>query len=181
MLIRTKTADIIEWMQNSEDLLYAFKLTLAGVIVIWPALVPDLNLWYSLDRGSKCTLDIPHRNIRLTRLSLVADVLVWAVLQLAFVFEVAIGTSFNSFFLRAIGTTIGSLWGWAAYEAGCINPVVCVTMLFIGLITAVYVQLGSKYPKVGQVSIVSLAVVALSTELKTVPDRSKFVHTDIDN
>ncbi|MCJ1388853.1 hypothetical protein MMC18_001703 [Xylographa bjoerkii] len=143
--IRGKAADLLEWMQESEDLLYASKLTFAGFIVIWPALVPSLNSWYSLDRG------------------------IWAALQLVFVFEVAIGTSFDSFFLRAIGTTLGSLWGWAAYEARYRNPVVCVAMLFIGLIPAVYVQLGSKYPKVGQVSIVSLAVVALSTELQTVP------------
>ncbi|MCJ1380942.1 hypothetical protein MMC17_004051 [Xylographa soralifera] len=143
--IRAQAADILEWMHNSEDLLYALKLTLAAFIVVWPALVPSLNSWYSLDRG------------------------IWAALQLVFVFEVAIGTSFNAFFLRAIGTTLGSLWGWAAYEARYGNPVVCVAMLFIGLIPAVYVQLGSKYPKVGQVSIVSLAVVALSTELQTVP------------
>ncbi|MCJ1398214.1 hypothetical protein MMC11_001411 [Xylographa trunciseda] len=143
--IRGKIADVLQWTQDSEDLLYAFKLTFAAFIVVWPALVPTLNSWYSLNRG------------------------IWAALQLVFVFEVAIGTSFNSFFLRAIGTTLGSLWGWAAYEARYGNPAVCAAMLFIGLVPAVYVQLGSKYPKVGQVSIVSLAVVALSTELQTVP------------
>ena len=84
-------------------------------------------------------------------------------------FEIAIGTSIMTFFLRAIGTTLGSLWGWAAYEARSSNPVVCTAMLFVGLIPAVYVQLGSKYPKAGMVSIVSMCVVALSTELQTVP------------
>ena len=38
-------------------------------------------------------------------------------------------------------------------------------------------QLGSKYPKVGQVSVVSLAVVALSTELQTVPGMSNLTYT----
>jgi hypothetical protein len=61
-----------------------------------------------------------------------------------------------TFFLRAIGTTLGSLWGWAAYQSRAGSPVVCAFMLFLGLIPAVYVQLGSKWPKAGMVTIVSM-------------------------
>lgn len=89
-----------------------------------------------------------------------------------FVFEVEIGTSIMSFFLRSIGTTLGSLWGWAAFETRSSNPVVCVAMLFIGLIPAVYVQLGSQHAKAGMVAIISMSVVAVSTELQTVPGQS---------
>jgi hypothetical protein len=83
--------------------------------------------------------------------------------------EVAIGTSVVTFFLRAAGTSLGCIWGWAAYEAGHGNEIVCAAMICIGLVPAVYVQLGSKYPKAGMVAVVSMCVVALSTELNTVP------------
>lgn len=45
-------------------------------------------------------------------------------------------------------------------------------MIGIGIVPAVYVQLGSKYPKAGMVAIISMTVVALSTELNTVPGES---------
>ena len=71
--------------------------------------------------------------------------------------------------MRGIGTTLGCLWGWAAWEALNGEPVVCAVMICIGVIPSTYVQLGSKYPKAGIVSIISISVVALSTELGTVP------------
>lgn len=95
--------------------------------------------------------------------------LAWVVLQLIFVFEVAIGATFMSFFVRSIGTTLGCLWGWAAFEARHGDPVVCVALIFVGMIPAVYIQLGSQYPKAGIVATISMSVVALSTALKTVP------------
>lgn len=83
--------------------------------------------------------------------------------------EVSIGTSVMAFFLRAIGTTLGCLWGWAAWESGRGNQIVCAVMICIGLIPATYVQLGTEYKKAGMVGIVSMCVVALATELETVP------------
>lgn len=77
-----------------------------------------------------------------------------------------------TFFLRAIGTTLGCFWGWAAWESRHGNRIVCAVMICIGLIPAAYVQLGTKYPKAGMVGIVSMCVVALTTELETVPGRS---------
>ena len=49
--IRGRLADIVQWIQDSEDLSYALKLTIAVFLVTWPALVPSLNMWYSLNRG----------------------------------------------------------------------------------------------------------------------------------
>ena len=143
--VRGVAADIIEWMQGSEDLLYAMKLTVAVSIVIWPAFVAKWNAWYSLNRG------------------------LWAALQLILITEVSIGTAVNVFILRGIGTTLGCLWGWAAVEARGGNRIVCAAMVCIGIIPCAYVQLGSKYPKAGIVGIVSICVVSLASELETVP------------
>lgn len=97
----------------------------------------------------------------------------WAALQLIFVTEVSLGTSVWMFIVRGIGTTLGCLWGWAAWEALDGQGVVCAVMLCIGIIPSTYVQLGTKYPKAGMVSIISMCVVALSTELGTVPGKSR--------
>ncbi|KAI4240885.1 MAG: hypothetical protein L6R40_004880 [Gallowayella cf. fulva] len=143
--IRGRMADTLEWAQDSDDVLYAFKLSVAVFLVTWPAFVARWNQWYSLNRG------------------------LWAALQLVFITEVSIGTSVMMFVLRGIGTTLGCLWGWAALEARDSNRIVVAAMVCVGLIPSTYVQLGTKYPKAGMVCIVSICVVALSTELQTVP------------
>lgn len=143
--LRGQAADALEWIQHSEDSLYAMKLGVAVFLVLWPAFVASWNAWYSLNRG------------------------LWAALQLVLVTEVSIGTSVWTFVLRGVGTTIGCIWGWAAVEARGGNPIVCAAMIFVALFPCAYVQLGTKYPKAGMVCIVSICVVALSTELDTVP------------
>lgn len=85
--------------------------------------------------------------------------------------EVSIGTSVMTFVLRAIGTTLGCLWGYIAIEARGGNRFVCAIIILIGLFPCAYVQLGTKYPKAGMVAIVSICVVALSFELQTVPGK----------
>lgn len=145
--LRGQAADAVEWFQHSEDVLYAMKLGVAVFLVLWPAFVASWNTWYSLNRG------------------------LWAALQLVMVTEVSIGTSIWTFGLRAVGTTIGCLWGWAAVEARGGNPIVCAAMVFVALFPCTYVQLGTQYPKAGMVCIVSICVVALSSELVTVPGR----------
>ena len=145
--LRGQAADILEWIQRSEDLLYAMKLSVAVFLVLWPAFVASWNTWYSLNRG------------------------LWAALQLVLITEVSIGTSVWTFVLRGAGTTIGCIWGWAAVEARGGNPIVCAAMIFVALFPCAYVQLGTKYPKAGMVCIVSICVVALSSELDTVPGR----------
>ena len=143
--LRGRAADLVEWLQESEDLLYAAKLTFAVSLVLWPAFVAAWNTWYSLNRG------------------------LWAALQLILITEVSIGTAINVFILRGIGTTLGCLWGWAAVEARGGNQIVCAVMICVGIIPCAYVQLGSQYPKAGIVGIVSICVVSLASELQTVP------------
>ena len=145
--LRGQAADAVEWIQHSEDLLYAMKLGFAVFLVLWPAFVASWNTWYSLNRG------------------------LWAALQLVLIIEVSIGTSVWTFVLRGIGSTLGCLWGWAAVEARGGNPIVCAAIIFLGLFPCAYVQLGTKYPKAGQVCMVSICVVALSSELETVPGK----------
>lgn len=144
MRVRISLADFIEYLVGSEDVLYALKLTTAVFLVTWPAFLYKWNTWYSLNRG------------------------LWAALQLVLITEVAIGTSVMTFALRAVGTTVGCLWGWAAYEARNGNRYTCVVILVIGIIPSTYVQLGSKYIKAGMVSIISMCIVALATEDRTV-------------
>ncbi|TVY52227.1 putative membrane protein [Lachnellula cervina] len=143
--LRHNLADGIEYLAESEDFFYALKLTIAVFLVTWPAFVYSWNTWYSLNRG------------------------LWAALQLVLITEVAIGTSVMTFMLRAVGTTIGCIWGYAAYQAGSGNRVVCVVLLVIGIIPSTYIQLGSKYVKAGMVSIISMSIVALATLDHTVP------------
>lgn len=51
MHTRGRLADILEWVQQSDDVSYAFKLTVAVFLVLWPAFVASWNSWYSLNRG----------------------------------------------------------------------------------------------------------------------------------
>ncbi|KAG0649392.1 hypothetical protein D0Z07_4427 [Hyphodiscus hymeniophilus] len=142
---RNGLADAIEYLVGSEDVSYALKLTVAVFLVTWPAFLHQWNAWYSLNRG------------------------LWAALQLVLITEVALGTSIMTFLLRAVGTTIGCVWGYVAYQAGHGNRVVCVVILILGIIPSTYIQLGSKYVKAGMVSIVSMCIVALATVDHTVP------------
>lgn len=105
--MRGRIADILEGLQDSEDVLYAVKLTIATFLVVWPAFVAPWNTWFSLNRG------------------------LWAALQLILVTEVSIGTSVWTFFLRAIGTTLGCLWGWAA--VGSRGKYISMTIMLIAV------------------------------------------------
>ena len=50
---RALTDSFINWGRDSEDVAYALKVTLASMLVLWPAFVPDLNVWYYNSRGGK--------------------------------------------------------------------------------------------------------------------------------
>ena len=55
---RGPLADALEWAQHSEDLSYAFRLTIATYLVTFPAVVPSLNAFYSHDRGTWAALQL---------------------------------------------------------------------------------------------------------------------------
>lgn len=135
--LRGKTADALEWIQDSDDLAYAIKLAIAVFLVSWPALVSSWNDWYSEARG------------------------IWAPIQLFLVFDVAVGTSFFVFLLRLSGVVAGCVLGYLSYEIGRGNRVAMVIILVIGIVPSFYVQLGTKYVKAGMVSTVTMVVVAL--------------------
>ena len=143
--MRERLADAVEWLQYSDDVQYALKICIASFLTLWPAFVASWNEWYSLNRG------------------------LWAALQLVMITEPTFGSSVNTFILRGVGTTFGCLWGWAAYEARNGNRIVCAAMICIGTMPASYVIVGSQYVKAGIVTIVSITVVAMATELRTVP------------
>ncbi|OBT85499.1 hypothetical protein VE02_07339 [Pseudogymnoascus sp. 03VT05] len=137
--LRIRLADFVDGVSASDDVEYAIKLTIAVLLVTWPAFVGKWNTWYYLNRG------------------------LWAALQLVLITEVVIGASVWVFLLRVVGTTIGCCWGLAAFEASGGNRVITVVMLVIGVVPSTYVQLGTTYIKAGMVCIVSMSIVALAT------------------
>jgi hypothetical protein len=142
--LRGKAADILEWIQDSEDLLYACKITVALLLLSWPALTSSYGEWYQSVRG------------------------IWAPMQLFLVFEVAIGTSFHVFVVRLFGVLFGCLIGLLSYLIGSGSRVAMVFILIIGIIPSFYIQLGTRYVKAGMVAVVSMVVVALG-EYEAVP------------
>lgn len=134
---RKAAADMVEWTQGSDDLVYAAKLSIAVLLVSWPALVPSWNQWYSQVRG------------------------IWAPLQLILVFELAIGTSLIVFFIRLFGVLFGGIIGYLSYEIARGNRAGVVVVLLFGIVPSIYVQVATKYVKAGMISIVSMTVVAL--------------------
>jgi hypothetical protein len=131
--------DTVDSFMHSEQLAFALKLTVAALLVTWPAFVPYLNAWYVSIRGTCATL------------------------QLILVFKVSIGTSFLVFFFRALGTTFGCSNGIIAWEIGQGNRIVLVIVLAIGLLPASYIQLATPYVKAGVISMVSLSIVGIGT------------------
>ncbi|KAK9435201.1 Malate transporter, aliminium toerance [Metarhizium brunneum] len=135
---RSTIADVLEWVQQSDDVEYALKLAIAIFLVTWPAFVSSSNAWYSEAKG------------------------VWAPMQLILVFEVAIGTSVFVFAVRLFGVIFGCVVGYLSVEIGRGNRVAAVVILLFGIVPSAYVQVATKYVKAGMISIVSLAVVALA-------------------
>lgn len=51
--LRGSIADMVEWLQDSDDFVYAAKLTVGFFLVTWPAFVASWNTWFSLSRGGE--------------------------------------------------------------------------------------------------------------------------------
>lgn len=145
---RERVADFLEWAAGSEDVLYAFKLTVGVMLCSLPAFVAQWALWFFYNRG------------------------VWVGLVFILVFENAVGSTIWIFALRTAGTVVGSVWGYAAYKARGGNEVVIAVMIMVGTVPSYYVQLGTKYMKAGMICTISMCVVAVSTHLQTVPGES---------
>ncbi|KAF8434433.1 hypothetical protein BGX38DRAFT_1219730 [Terfezia claveryi] len=141
-------ADFIDWVKNSDDVIYTFKFTFGVMLVSWPAFVHEWTLWYENSRA------------------------VWVAIIFILMFENAVGSTIWMIFLRAAGTVLGSTLGYAAYESGHGNTITMGTIMLILLIPAYYIQLGTKYQKAGMIFTVSMSVVGISTHLQTVPGTS---------
>ncbi|KAI6785147.1 putative membrane protein-like protein [Emericellopsis cladophorae] len=134
--VRENFADILEWAQQSDDLAYALRFTLAVMIVSWPSFVSSWRQWYGSVRG------------------------IWAPIQLVLAFEVSIGTSIFVFLVRLTGVIFGCILGFVSYEIGDGNRVAMVAVLMLGIVFSFYVQVGTKYVKAGMVATTSMCVVA---------------------
>lgn len=134
--IRENLADILEWAQQSDDLAYALRFTLAVMIVSWPSFVSSWRQWYGSVRG------------------------IWAPIQLVLAFEVSIGTSIFVFLVRLTGVIFGCVLGFVSYEIGDGNRVAMVAVLMLGIVFSFYVQVGTIYVKAGMVATTSMCVVA---------------------
>lgn len=148
--LRHACADGLEWAQNSEDLVYSAKLSIALFLVTWPAFVPTWNQWYADVRG------------------------IWAPLQLILVFELAIGTSLIVFIVRLFGVVFGGVIGYLSYEIARGNRAGVVAVVLFGIVPSIYVQVATKYVKAGMISIISIAVVALSAVNTSAPGYEVF-------
>ncbi|KAL6881084.1 hypothetical protein J3F83DRAFT_31680 [Trichoderma novae-zelandiae] len=138
--LRGKTADVLEWAHDSDDLFYALKLSFAVFLVSWPAFVPSWNAWYASVHGS------------------------WAPLQLIFIFEVAIGTSVVSFLIRLVGLVLGCTAGYVSFVIAGGSRAITVVVLAFTLLPAAYFHVATKYVKAGAAAIISMNVVAIASE-----------------
>lgn len=135
--LRGKAADGLEWAQDSDDLAYALKLSIAVFLVSFPAFVPSWNQWYGDVHG------------------------VWAPLQLIFIFEVAIGTSMVTFIVRMVGLVLGCTAGYVSFIIAGGSRAITVVVLAFTLLPSAYIQVATKYVKAGAAAIISINVVAL--------------------
>lgn len=143
--LRVKAADGLEWAKDSDDFSYALKLSVAVLLVSWPALVPSWNNWYAQVRG------------------------IWAPTQLILIFEVAIGTSSSAILIRILGVIYGCTSGFVAHEVARGYRVGVAAVLVFTMVPAVYVIMATKYAKTGAVAIVSMNVVALGKPVLFLP------------
>ncbi|KAF3925489.1 hypothetical protein AA313_de0202592 [Arthrobotrys entomopaga] len=143
--IRDGLADIVDWITTSRHLHYAIKLTIGGMLLSWPAFVPEFSLFYYNYRG------------------------LWVLVIYVLVFENSVGSSIQVFAYRTVGTICGSLWGYAAWSAGHGNPYVIAVMLYFGFLIGFYIQLNTRYSKSGMVLIMSMVIVSVGTLIEYIP------------
>ncbi|KAK6527831.1 hypothetical protein TWF694_004806 [Orbilia ellipsospora] len=143
--MRDRFADVIDWITTSRHLHYAVKLTIGGMLLSWPAFVPEFSLFYYNYRG------------------------LWVLVIYVLVFENSVGSSIQIFAYRTVGTICGSLWGYAAYSAGHGNPYIIAVMLYFGFLIGFYIQLNTRYAKSGMVLTISMVIVSVGTLIEYIP------------
>ncbi|KAF3933272.1 hypothetical protein ABW20_dc0100633 [Dactylellina cionopaga] len=144
-LLRGVFADVVDWVLTDGHFHYALKLAIGGMLLSWPAFVPEFAFFFYNYRG------------------------LWVVVIYILVFENSVGTSIQVFAYRTVGTIAGSLWGYAAWSAGHGNPYVIAVMLYFGFLIAFYIQLNTRYVKAGMVLTISMVIVSVGTVIEYIP------------
>ncbi|KAI9284158.1 hypothetical protein BC943DRAFT_85858 [Umbelopsis sp. AD052] len=128
---------ITRWFQYGPTQ-YAMKFAISMTILALPAWlpVPGLNAWYNQNHGQ------------------------WALLSGMVISNFTIGSTLVQSFYRTVATVIGAVWGFIALLAAHqTNPYVLAVMVLIFALPFWFVFLGSKYPRIGLISLLTLVVV----------------------
>lgn len=117
---------------------YAFKFAVSMEIlalIAWLP-VPGLNTWYNENHGQ------------------------WALLSGMVVSNFTIGATLLQSIFRIVATIIGAVWGFIALlAADRTNPYILAVMVLIFACPFWYIFLGSKYPRIGFISLLTLVVI----------------------
>jgi hypothetical protein len=128
---------VTRWFQYGPTQ-YAFKFAVSMEIlalIAWLP-VPGLNAWYNTNHGQ------------------------WALLSGMVISNFTIGSTLVQSGFRVIATIIGAVWGYIALLAAHrTNPYVLAVMVLIFAGPFWFVFLGSKYPRIGLISLLTLVVI----------------------
>jgi len=128
---------LMHWFQYGPTQ-YAFKFAVSMELLALPAWlpVPSLNTWYNDNHGQ------------------------WALLSGMVVSNFTIGATMLQSLYRIIATIIGAVWGYIALlAANRSNPYILAVMVLIFAAPFWFIFLGSKYPRIGFISLLTLVVI----------------------
>ncbi|OBZ82489.1 hypothetical protein A0J61_09461 [Choanephora cucurbitarum] len=85
----------------------------------------------------------------------------WALLSAMVVINFTVGSTLTQCFYRIVATVVGAVCGYVSLLAskGNSNPYVLAVMVLIFQVPMWYILLGTKYPRIGFVSLLTLAVI----------------------
>ncbi|KAI8353382.1 aluminum activated malate transporter-domain-containing protein [Blakeslea trispora] len=131
-----------KWLQYGPTR-YAFKFTIAAMLLSLMAFlpIPGVNKLYNDNHGQ------------------------WALLSAMVVINYTVGSTAWQCLYRVIATVVGGVAGYICLLAANRNqnPYVLAIMILIFQIPMWYLLLGSKYPRIGFISVLTLAVICSSS------------------
>ncbi|KAJ2958862.1 hypothetical protein NQZ79_g5572 [Umbelopsis isabellina] len=128
---------MMHWFQYGPTQ-YAFKFAISMEILALPAWlpVPGLNNWYNENHGQ------------------------WALLSGMVVSNFTIGATLLQSMFRIVATIIGAIWGYIALLAAHrTDPYILAVMVLVFAGPFWFIFLGSKYPRIGFISLLTLVVI----------------------
>ena len=127
---------------------FGTQVAVALQLTSFPMFIPRLRHWYINYRGT------------------------WIGFVCILCLEPSVGGTFWVFFLRAVGVTLGALWGLVSYYSGQnqSNPYLETVITLFGAVPGFYFLLGTPYVKAAIIHIISIYVVILAAVLpSTIP------------